>query len=125
MDDKLIKINWGVEMKSVFIMFVTIILVGCASGSALLTGQVRSAIEDYNTVIILTEMPERAEQIAIIKGSSDFWITQQHRLDYAVDALKFQAAKLGANAVVITDRDTAAMEGGSTEIVEGIAVYIE
>jgi len=113
------------QMKSVLIAVVATILVGCASGSALVTGQVRPAIEDANTVTILTEMPERAEQIAIIKGSSDFGITQQHRLDYAVDALKSQAAKLGANAVVITDRDTTAVEGGSTEIVEGVAVYVE
>jgi len=114
-----------VQMKSVLIAVVATILVGCAGGSALVTGQVRPAIEDVNTVTILTEIPERAEQIAIIKGSSDFGITQQQRLDYAVAALKFQAAKLGANAVVITDRDTAAVEGGSTEIVECIAVYIE
>ena len=47
--------------------------------------------------------------------------SQQQRLDYALDALKYQAAKLGANAVVITDRDTDAM----AEIVEGIAIYVE
>ncbi|MDG2107392.1 MAG: hypothetical protein P8J74_01905 [Woeseiaceae bacterium] len=112
-------------MKSVFIMFVTIILVGCASGSALLTGQVRSAIEDYNTVIILTEMPEKAEQIAIVRASSGMGLTQQRSLDYAVDELKKQAAKFGATAVVITERDTIAPNRLPTEIVEGIAVYVE
>ena len=110
-------------MRSVLIGIVTTILIGCASGSALVTGQVRPAIEDIDTVAILTEMPESAEQIALVKGFSDSGITQQRKLDTAVAALKEQAAKLGANAVVITDLDTKAET--RTEIVEGIAVYLE
>jgi type IV pilus biogenesis protein CpaD/CtpE len=112
-----------VQMKLVFIAVVTTVLMGCASGSALVTGQVRPAIEDINTVTILTEMPERAEEIALVKGFSDSGITQQRKLDSAVGELKEQAAMLGANAVVITDFDTLAET--RTEIVEGIAVYVE
>ena len=58
-------------MKSVLIAVVATILVGCASGSALVTGQTRPAIEDYSSVKVLTEMPEGAEQIAFVKASSD------------------------------------------------------
>ena len=114
------------------------VLVGCASGSALVVGQTRPAIEDYSSVKVLTEMPDSAEQIAIVKASSDSGFTQQQSLDYAVDELKKQAAKVGANAVVITDRDTTTTvtgvptyDGGTivssaeTEIIEGVAVYIE
>ena len=114
------------------------VLVGCASGSALVVGQTRPAIEDYSSVKILTEMPDGAEQIAIVKASSHMGWNQQQSLDYAVEELKKQAAKVGANAVVITDRDTSTQVVGvpvygggtvvsssETEIVEGIAVYVE
>ncbi len=123
----------GVEMRTTLLAFVAAVLVGCASGSALVTGQARPAIEDFTTVTILTEMPDGAEHIAIVKASSDAGWDQQQSLDYAVVELKKQAAKVGANAVVVTDRDTGTtvIAIGSTptsvpvEIVEGIAVYVE
>lgn len=83
-------------------------------------------------------MPEGAEEIAIVRASSDMGMTQQQSLDYAVDELKKQAAKVGANSVVLTDRDTEAQVvgiptyGGGTmissddkEIVEGIAIWVD
>jgi uncharacterized protein YbjQ (UPF0145 family) len=82
-------------------------------------------------------MPDGAEQIAIVKASADSGLTQQQSLDYAVHELKKQAAKVGANTVVITDRDTATsvtgvptydggtiVTSGEKEIIEGVAVYI-
>ena len=120
------------------ILFIAAVLTGCASGSALVTGQTRSAIEDYTAVRILTEMPEGAEEIAIVKSSSDSGLTQQGSLDYAVNELKKQAAKVGANAVVLTGRDTSSQTvgvpvyGGGTivsssevENVQGIAVWVD
>lgn len=113
-------------------------IAGCASGSALVTGQTRPAIEDHMTVRILTEMPDGAEEIAIVKASSDSGWTQQDSLDYAVGELKKQAAMVGANAVVLTGRDTTSQTvgvpvyGGGTivsssevEIVQGIAVWVD
>ena len=130
----------GVKMRTLLLAFVAAVLVGCASGSALVTGQARPAIEDFTTVTILTEMPDGAEQIAIIKASSDAGFTQQQSLDYAVEELKKQAAKVGANAVVLTNRQTDASvvgvpthspQGGTmiipyeTEVVQGVAVYVD
>ena len=128
----------GVEMRNVLVTFLAAALVGCASGSALVTGTARPPIEDFTTVAILTEMPDGAEHIAIVKASSDAGWNQQQSLDYAVEELKKQAAKVGANAVVFTDRGTGTQvvgvptSGGGTtvvssetEIVEGIAVYVK
>ena len=113
---------------------------GCAAGSALIIGEARPAIEDWSTVAILTEMPEGADQIAVVKASSDSGLTQQHSLDYAVAELKKQAAKVGANAVVLGSRSTETQvvgipnygtQGGTiitssdSEVVQGIAVYVE
>ena len=124
-------------MKFVFLTVVATFIVGCASGSALVTGQTRPAIEDYNTVTILTEMPVGAEQIALVRASSNSGFTQQQDLDYAVEELKKQAAKVGANAVVLTNRTTEsevvgvpAFGGGTiistdqSQVVEGVAVYL-
>ena len=125
-------------MKLFIVTVAYIFLAGCASGSALVIGKTRPAIEDHTTVSILTKMPEGAEEIAIVKASSDSGWTQQGSLDYAIDELKRQAAKVGANAVVLTVRDTSSQVagvpayGGGTvvgssevEIVQGIAVWIE
>ncbi len=125
-------------MKIILVAVVSAFLAGCASGSALVTGQARPAIEDHATVSILTKMPEGAEEIAIVKASSDSGWTQQGSLDYAVEELKKQAAKIGANAVVLTGRDTSSqvvggpVYGGGTvvsssevEIVQGIAVWVD
>jgi uncharacterized protein YbjQ (UPF0145 family) len=119
----------------IFIFVFT--LVGCATGSALVTGQARTAIEDHLSVKVLTQMPVGAEEIAIVKASSDAGWTEQGSLDYAVEELKKQAAKLGANAVVITGRDTSSevysvpvynsfpiTGSSSTEIVQGVAIWV-
>ncbi len=121
----------------VFMLFVLATLVGCASGSALVTGQVRPPIEDHKNVSILTEMPDGSQLIAIVKASSDSGWTQQGSLDYAVDELKKQAAKVGANAVVLSARDTSTQTAGvptkaggtfigtfAVEIVQGTAIWV-
>jgi len=129
-------------MRFVYVAVVAAFLAGCtnanANGSALVTGQTRIPIEDHTTITILAEMPEGAEEIAVVKASSASGSTQQDSLDYAVDELKRQAAKVGANAVVFIGRDTSSqtmgvpMSGGGTivgsyemEVVQGIAVWID
>lgn len=125
-------------MKSLLLVCIATCLVACASGSALVTGQAKPPIADFNSIKILTEMPQNAEQIAIVKASSASGWNQQQSLDLAVEELKKQAAKVGANAVVLTGRDSTtqvtgvpAYGGGTTisssetEIVQGIAVFVE
>lgn len=122
----------------VFMLVTVVALAGCASGSALVTGQTRPAIEDHTTVFILTKMPDGVDPIAIVKASSDSGWTQQGSLDYAVDELKKQAAKIGANAVVLAGRETSTQtvglpaDGGGTfissseiEIVQGTAIWVD
>ena len=87
---------------------------------------------------ILTEKPDGAEEIAVLKASSDAGLSAQGRLDNAVEELKRQAAKVGANAVVLTGRSTTTstsgvpVYGGGTvitssesEVVQGIAVWVK
>lgn len=121
----------------VFALVLLVALGGCASGSALVTGQARPPIEDHTKVSILTEMPDGSELIAIVKASSDSGWTQQGSLNYAVDELKKQAARVGANAVVLGGRETSTQtvglpskDGGTfissseVEIVQGAAIWV-
>ena len=75
-------------------------LIGCATGSSIVTGQKRAPI-DFNLVKLYLEIPENYEAIGIVKASSDAGWTEQDSVDYAIEELKKQAAKLGANGVLL------------------------
>jgi len=75
-------------------------LIGCASGSSIVTGEKRAPI-DFNIVKLYLEIPENYEVIGLVKASSDAGWTEQDSVDYAIEELKKQAAKLGANGVLL------------------------
>ena len=129
------------------ILAIAISLVGCTTGSGLSPDQVYPTIEDHTAVSILMEMPEGAEQIAVLKASSGWGssygqfpenaVEGQKRRAAAVEDLQRRAAKVGANAVVLTDLVPSVRDGTPTargwtailfrtqiEIVEGIAIFI-
>jgi len=85
----------------------------CASGSAIVVGEVRDPI-DPNQVKLYLEAPANYEIIGIVNASSDAGWTEQGSVDYAVQELKNQAAKLGANGVFIesTGEQTSTIIGG-------------
>ena len=126
-------------MRTFQFLLLAAVLAGCASGSPPVISQVRPAIEDYTTVTILTEMPESAEQIATVKASSESRLSysralQRQEIDTAIEELRQQAAKVGANAVVITsaspessrvstgDGKSAVLYKG---VVQGVAVWVD
>ena len=128
-------------MRPIIVLLAFFCLMSCASGSSIVVGESRPPIEDWKSVKITNEMPEGAETIAFVKASSDAGWTKQGSTNYAVEELKRQAAKVGANMVVIGAPTTqtgvagipsygGATSGGyvfpvETEVVEGIAVYVE
>lgn len=77
------------------------LLTACASGSSIVTGTTRAPI-DPSQVTLYIEPPEKYEIIGVVKASSDSGWTEQDSQDYAVAELKNQAAKLGANGVLLT-----------------------
>jgi hypothetical protein len=96
-------------MSALFALF----LVASASGSAIVTGIKRTPL-DPNEVRLYLEAPSNYEVIGIVNASSDAGWTEQNSLDYAVQELKSQAAKLGANGVLIetTGKQTSTVVGG-------------
>ena len=86
----------------------------CASGSVIVTGTERTPL-DPNQVKLYLEAPANCEIIGIVNASSDAGWTEQGSQDYAVQELKKQAAKLGANGVILetTGEKTSTIVGGS------------
>ena len=85
----------------------------CASGSSIVVGEVRKPI-DPSQVKLYLEAPKHYEIIGIVNASSDAGWTEQQSVDYAVQELKNQAAKLGGNGVFIesTGEQTSTIIGG-------------
>jgi len=106
------------------LLLTIVCLMGCASGSSIIVGEARPPIEDWESVVITNEMPEGAETIAFVKASSEAGWTKQGRTNYAVQELQQQAAKVGANMVVIGS-PTTQTSVADAEVVEGTAVYVE
>lgn len=77
-------------------------LAGCASSSALVTGTQRDPIP-VERVKLYTQPPKKFQEIAVLESSSrNSWsFGDQAKLDVVVQRLKEEAAKLGANGVLL------------------------
>ncbi|MBP5695082.1 MAG: hypothetical protein J6X11_00370 [Treponema sp.] len=96
---------------SVFLMVAVLLgLVACASGNALVTGTQRPATSP-ESVVLYTEAPEKYEVIGIVNASSDATGSAQTDLNYAVAELKKQAAKIGANGIILQDVSSSSGDG--------------
>ena len=76
-------------------------LLGCASGSHIITGKVRPAIKKSEVKLYL-EPPKKYEVIGIVEASSEVEFSSQAAQNRAITELKSQAAKIGANGVLIS-----------------------
>ena len=99
------------ELKHICVLICALLLVGCATGSSIVTGTTREPI-DPNQLYL--DEPEEYEAIGIVNASSNSGWTEQGSVDYAVKELKKQAAKLGANGVLLltTGDKTSTVVGG-------------
>ena len=96
------------RLAPLLVILVLLTLGACASGSAIVTGAVRAPIKPEQVSIYL-EPPAEFETIGLVNASSSSGWTEQGSVDYAIQELKEQAAKLGANGVLLVasgDRTT-------------------
>jgi hypothetical protein len=115
-----------VVVKNIALISV-LLLVGCASGSSgssIVVGEVREAI-DSSQVVQFFELPENYQLIGIVTAPGDEGLNQQGTVDHAVEELKNQAAKLGANGIVIvstTGQDATVLDGSGTDYPYSVTV---
>jgi hypothetical protein len=92
-------------------------LAACAPSSHILVGTARPPISPSDVKIYL-QPPPAFEQIAILNASANsmFGTGGQGSVDKVIQRLKEQAAKLGANGIILegmSDRQTGSLGGGS------------
>ncbi len=102
-------------MKTLFLpllLLVASVVTGCSSTSQVVVGSPRSP-RSPDQVKIYLHAPKNFEEIALLNTSSkNSWaVTDQGKMDKAVARLKEEAAKLGANGVLL--RETGSQEAGS------------
>ena len=81
-------------------IFIITALFGCATGSVIITGQTRPAIDPTEVKIYLNP-PSQYETIGIVEASSDVELSTQAAQDRVIEELKKRAAKIGANGVLL------------------------
>lgn len=128
-------------MKHCWILLITI--TGCVPVSHIIVGEAREPIQPSNVKIYI-DYPKRYEKIALIDAGSNFAFKDpailfdwQSKMDKAMERLKIEAAKLGANGILILDTDnktyqsiTSNAEGrtqsstNTEKLIRAVAIYV-
>lgn len=88
-------------MKCLWLLVVPVVLQGCASGSYELTGKKRPAI-DESQVTVFEEAPRFSyEVVGTVTSSGKNGFSDESRREKAINELKAEAAKIGANGVIL------------------------
>jgi hypothetical protein len=109
--------------------FAVLAITACASGSSVVTGTTRAPIASEQVRLYL-EPPADFEVIGLVNASSDAGWNEQGSMDYAIEELKRQAAKLGANGVlIVSSGDTTTAVGRyaipvTAKTVQGRAIFV-
>lgn len=81
---------------------LSLLVGGCASSSHVIVGQVRPAVSPDQVKLYLRS-PAKYQEIAIVESSSknSFATGDQSKTNKAIERLKEEAAKLGANGILL------------------------
>ncbi len=98
-------------MKKSIVLLIVMMLVGCVPVSHIIVGEARDPLSP-SQVKIYSDFPEDYKKIALIDAGSNFafkdpaiLFTWQSKMNKVIERLKIEAAKLGANGVVIVGTD--------------------
>jgi len=98
----------------IIIPMVLLLLLGCvtAQGTYIITGEVKPAI-NIDEVKVYLERPSQYEIIGLVEASCELESTsaKQKTQDMVINELKNQAAKIGANGVILINTDTTSTGG--------------
>ncbi len=97
------------------------LIIGCVPVSHIVVGETREPIHPSNVKIYL-DYPEKYEKIALIDAGSNFafkdpaiLFTWQSKMDKVTERLKIEAAKLGANGILIVNTDNKIYQSTSSD----------
>jgi len=104
---------------AIAVIFLFTALFSCATGSSIITGTKRPAISASEVKLYL-EPPTEYETVGIVNASGDVEFSEQAAQDRVLNKLKSQAAKVGANGVLLFSTET---KSGETVIMTAGAFY--
>ena len=131
------------QINKIFVFLMVIFFVGCVPVSHIIVGDTRESIDPSNVEIYL-DYPEQYEKIALIDAGSNFAFKDpvilfdwQSKMDKATERLKIEAAKLGANGILIINTDNKIYQSTNSDgkgsssssshtekFVKAIAIYV-
>ena len=131
------------QMINNFVILIVMFFIGCVPVSHIIVGDTREPIHPSNVEIYL-DYPEQYEKIALIDAGSNFAFKDpailfdwQSKMDKATERLKIEAAKLGANGILIINTDNKIYQSISSDgkgsssssshtekFVKAIAIYV-
>ena len=131
------------QMIKKFVILIVMFFIGCVPVSHVIVGDTREPIQPSNVEIYL-DYPEQYEKIALIDAGSNFAFKDpailfdwQSKMDKATERLKIEAAKLGANGILIINTDNKIYQSTSSDgkgsssssshaekFVKAIAIYV-
>ncbi len=82
-------------------LFLLLLLTACSDGSYILTGELRAPVDESDVIIYLEDHADY-ETIGWVEAVSDIGFSRQKAQDKVVKQLKKQAAKMGANGVILS-----------------------
>jgi len=99
---------------------VLIVITGCASSSHKVTGTLAPATS-WDEIKVYYSLPANAKVIGTIYADSFSGATYEQASGDALDKLKREAAKLGANGIVINPSDDKVLSGAE---LDGKAIFV-
>lgn len=119
------KANKIQRLETITVIFLSVILSGCVTGSSIIAGKVRPTINP-NEITLYIDSPIQYETIGIVEASGEVISSKQSIQNKVINELKSQAAKLGANGVLLTNTSVQSSKGLGGEMVtaQGKAIYV-
>ncbi len=87
-------------MRKIIPFLLVLFLCSCLSGSVVITGEERPPTDPTHVKIYFSK-PDKAESIGLVRSSGDAGFAHQQDYDNAINELKEQAARIGANGIVL------------------------
>lgn len=91
------------------LMLAVVLLAGCTTSSAIMTGQTRAARQAADVKVYLRP-PAQFESIALVSAMSNAAVSRDGSRENVVAELRKKAGELGANGILLNPTET----GGST-----------
>lgn len=105
-------------MKRMIFALAVLVLAGCTTSSAIMTGQARAA-RPASDVRVYLRAPAKFESIALVSAMSNAAVSRDGSREKAVAELQRKAGELGANGILLNPTETSQSTTASGVFIPG------